>query len=130
MGQAQFKATDAAVGRGIDVTRGAGESLVRTQVESFKDPVWVYGMATVMGLMALGIISFMVFGYTANRCQKKPESQRKRCKTRGGGWGLVFMLLALTTYLIVKVAHMVRNPAASAQLLGARAAGSALGQVF
>ena len=136
MGQALFKSTDRALGKTIDVTRGAGESLVQTQVEAFKDPVWIYGMATVMGLTILGLISFAVFGLTAYVCHEKNEYRRKRkksrkkCKKHGLGWGMFFMLLALIIYLIVKAAHMVRNPAATAQRIGAKVVGGAVDDVF
>lgn len=121
MGQTQFKATDAALSKTIQVTQGAGESLVKTQVESFRDPVWRYGTAFVGVLVICSLISFLVYGITAYNCEKKPKSKRKKCKTRGGGWGTIFLVLALVFYLIVWVIHRVRNPYASAQLLGMRA---------
>lgn len=127
MGQAAFKSTDAAVGRGIDTGRQATESLVRTQVNAYRDPLWTRGMAVTFLFVALMFLSLLVFGITVYLCEEKKKKSKKKtdkkCKNHahGSGWALVFFALALITYLVVRALHMVRNPMATAQIYGGRA---------
>lgn len=124
---ALFQATDAALARGLDAGVDAGQSFVDTQVRSYQDPAWVYGMATVGTLVALALVAFLVFAITIYRCKRSKE---KQCRPRGLGWGFSFIALAVIAFVVSIVLHVVRNPKASAQLFGAEATGFALGQIF